>query len=220
MHSIKIAILILISAALFSCENKKIKDKASFYKYLDDPENGLCISKQVNQVQLKAKYLPAEYLAYKDFENHNQSVDLDSIIESYSHQVTIMLSIGPSQEEGKDIMIKGIYGYKDFKERLYSLNFEIEAHIKLKTFEETYRPVLSSFERLYGLKTGRDILFVFTPEVKTEEALFTDETLVFEYDDKDFGTGLTHFKFKRKDIDLLNSYDLKKLIKESLEKSS
>lgn len=220
MNNTKYIIVLFAAVLLSACANERITDMDSFYGYLNNPDHDLCIIKEANGVQLKAKYLPPEYLAYKDYMNEGRIHNLDSIIEFYSHQVTIMLSIDPVSTENNDIMTKDIGGYKNFKERLYSLNFDIEQNVELKTDDNNYKPVLSSFERMYGLKPGRDILFVFSPESKTDKALFDGKTLVFEFDDRNFGTGISRFKFKRKAINKLNAFNLKQVLEQPLNQTA
>jgi len=213
MHNIKIIILFAGLILFFSCHNSiTIVDQESFYKYIEEPENGLTVIKETKDIQLKLKYLPPEYLAFKDLKKSDEYLDVDSLIESYSHQLTFMLSLSSKQEGQTDIMFEGLSSYVEFKERLYSLNFEIEKHISLNADSEVYKPVLTSFERLYGLKSGRDILFVFSPKTKNDKALFESETLIFKYEDQDFETGISRFKFERDAIDELHEYDLKRLI--------
>lgn len=175
-----------------------------YIKWVGDTENGLIKTRKVNGIEVSVKYLPNEYLIYKELKNieeeQKQAVN-DSLYKAYEGTMTFLFTIGPDEEKGNkdDIMLTGLRNYHEYVDRSMTMNFELENFVSLKTGEKEIKPVLSSMENVYGLGKSRNILFVFAPEQNNEDfEKMTD--LDFIYADELFELGILHFNFRKEDF--------------------
>lgn len=194
---------------LISCGKKSITSNEEYLSWMNDEANGLVMSKEVGGITIKVKYLPPNYLAYQDLSGQTiiKKQESDSIIKSYDKSLTFLMTIGVDGEVKKgDVMYQGIKDYAAYKERLYTMNFDIENDITIKIGGKKYHPVLSNLENGYGLTSSRNITLVFVPEAKEEKSFYTSEEIQFTYDDDLFDTGINHFTFNREDINNIPSF--------------
>ncbi len=198
-------VLILLCVLTLGCKNNnEVHSLEDFVKWLNNQENGLCITKYINGLEIKVKYLPSVYLSYKDLSDKKMinKHEVDSLMEYYNKSMTFLMTIGPDEreEKGSDVMFKGVKDYKEYKKRICDLNFEIENYVSINTKENTYKPVLMNLENIYGLENSRSMTFVFAPIEKGQTDIYTSEDIDFIFNDDFLGTGTNHFLFKRKDV--------------------
>jgi len=203
-----------ISFLLTSCKTSHVNSVEEYNKWMNDPENGLVKTKKIKGLTVSVKYLPAAYLIYKELgETDYSEKDRDSLKKAYERSLTFLMTIAPDKEKGNknDIMLEGIVNYKDYSERLLTLNFELDKNVTLKSDNLELKPVLSALENTYGLSKSRSITFVFAPDIKEMEMLKNAKTLDFVYIDELFQLGILHFNFnneKQPSFSLFYSYTL------------
>ena len=189
---------------LFSCGKTQVNSVAEYSKWINNPSNGLIVTRKINGLKLSVKYLPAEYLEYKEIQdaNNNLKRQLDSLKNEYKNSITFLLTIGPDDDKGNknDIMFDGIKNYKEYSERLLSLNFEIDKNISLKTGGIELKPVLSALENTYGLSKNRTIVFAFSPTKNEKQEIENSKEIDFIYSDDLFQLGCMHFNFSGNDL--------------------
>ena len=197
-HFIYLLSLIL----LFSCKRQQVNSVSYYSKWINNPDNGLFITRKINGLQLSIKYLPSEFLEYKDREG-NESAHLEQ--NDYKNTLTFLMTIGPDEEKGNknDIMFDEISSYKEYTERLLALNFEIDKNITLKTRDLELKPVLSNLENTYGLSKNRSIVIAFAPTDEQRKKIEKADELEFTYSDELFDMGTMHFNFSGSDINHL-----------------
>ena len=191
--------LLIICTLLFSCERKEVSSVAEYSKWINNPANGLIATRKINGLQISVKYLPAEYLEYKDIqEDEDSKKQVDDIKKEYKNSITFLMTIGPDEEKGNknDIMFDRIKNYKEYSERLLSLNFAISDNIQLKAGDVILKPVLSALENTYGLSKNRNIVFAFAPSETEKQLIESCSELDFTYADELFQLGYMHFTFK------------------------
>ncbi|MGB0522467.1 MAG: hypothetical protein ACPGJS_05880 [Flammeovirgaceae bacterium] len=195
-------VIAFLLCLLIGCRHT-IGSAADFQQWLSQEENGLIQQKKSNNLALTAKYLPPQYLALRDlsaFEHPSKAV-YDSLLETYTHSLTFLLTISPNKtkQAAGDIMYRGIKDYLAYKERVSQLNFGIKKYIRLHTKNKTFKPVLAAFDNTYSLVEHRSVYLVFT-EDELESGFLDGEELDLVFNDEIFQTGINHFKFKREDI--------------------
>jgi hypothetical protein len=213
MISMKCICFLLVGAVLVSegCSSPVHVDSLSSYlKWLNDEANGLVKIKYVNGMEMKVKYLPAEYLANNEFRHsgeYSQALK-DSILNTYKNSVCFMLTLAPDEREkkGENVMTRSVKNYKEYAERVNDMNFKIEEFVKLKVGTKEYRPVLSSLENVYELNTGRNIMLVFVPDGLDKSTLLKADKFDFEYADELFELGTNHFVFAGIDIQKIPAF--------------
>ncbi len=195
--------LSVLLISFVSCDNtQEIKNIEEYLKWINLEENGLVKQKSVNGILMKVKLLTPDYLAYLENRGNTNGQKADSLISHYSGSYTFVLSIGPDEKSGNsgDIMYKGVQEYKEYAERMLTMNFDMEQYIKLTLDDMEYKPVLSSMENVYGLDSKRNLIFVFAPNNEKDKNFTNSSQLDFIYDGQMFDLGVNHFVFKKEDI--------------------
>lgn len=199
--------LLFIVFIFSGCTKSKVNSVFEYSKWLADHENGLVLTKKIKGLIISVKYLPSEYLIFKELseEEGNAEKNAEQVKKEYENAITFLMTIGPDESKNNknDIMFEDIENYKEYSERLLSLNFEMDKNVALKTKKNELAPVLSALENTYGLSKSRNILFVFSPNEKESEEIKNADDLDFVYTDELFSLGIMHFNFLRKNLENL-----------------
>ncbi|NQY09761.1 MAG: hypothetical protein HRT71_09640 [Flavobacteriales bacterium] len=207
-------LMIAMAILLLSCNQSSINNYEAYVQWLHNPENNLSKTRYVNGLEIKVRYSPVEFLAYRELQDevgYSQQT-IDSVVNLYKGSLTFVMEIGPDERKdvGGDIMYRGVGSYADYTKRVYAMNFDIEQYVSIKTQEGSVSPVLSNMENVYGLTKSRSIVFVFAQKQNGKD-LLNQESLDFVYDDDLFGLGINHFKFKSSDINAIPIIDFWKV---------
>lgn len=199
-YTLIIVCTLFLVGFLCSCQKEKLKLK-DYLKYINVPSNGLVKTKEVAGFALSAKYIPIDYLVYRELEeNANPSNYLiDSLRKDYKYSLNFILKIGPASDQSFDVMTGTVRTVEEFKEQAYVANFELQEYLALKINDElVLKPALVRMENLYGLADHRNINIVFSLAAADFEKIKTFDLI---YDDDLFQTGKHHFVFDKKAID-------------------
>ncbi len=199
--SIFIVIVSTVLFAFYGC-NSSTKNAKAFIENYDQNEDFMVIKKSHNII-ISVKYLSPKYLACKEaikYKQENNIKFIDSIARANIHVKHFAVKLEGDTTCG-DVMYKDIFSYPEYRKRVEELNFKIKEQILLSTGDKEYYPVLASMENTYSMTNYRIIHIIFSPLTsKTEldgcnkyEIVFYDEIL---------GTGITHFLFSKKNIEL------------------
>lgn len=194
---------IVLSVMLFACTDS-FDSPRELNQWINSPENGMVAVKQSGDKELVLKYLPASYLVYKEIKDIKEPTKglVDSLMKVYANSRSFLLTIKYKGDEPYDPVYEGIADFYDFKERKEDMQFSFDKYVKLCTSQgNEYKPVLSHMEDTYGLQKHRNIYLVFAPETESESDIMGAGELDVVFHDKIFDTGITHFVFKKKDID-------------------
>ena len=190
--------LLLLLILMSSCSKKEIKDIPSFGEWINQTENGLIRIKKINNLKLSVKYLPPEYLALREVsEVHNSTrIMYDSLLKLYKKNSTFILNISPEGANGnKDVMYAGVNNYKEYKQRVFDLNFDFSSYVFININDKLYPAKLSNLENTYSISNDRNFYLVFSDSI-----LNTGNDIDFVFDDEIFNTGISHFEFQAKDL--------------------
>ena len=199
MNRLYKSIALFALAGCLSCgksHSPVVSSAQEYAEWINQEENGFIQQKEVNGMVIQVKYVPATYLALKDFElRQNKNQTLDSLLKAYKYSTTFLFDFLPKDSQnGQDIMYRDVKDYKEYVERSMTLNFDLESKIELKTDKGVYRPVLSSLENTYGLSKGRRVYLVFTGKEKKDE-LLNAKFYDLVYTDDIYNLGILHFNF-------------------------
>jgi hypothetical protein len=190
---------LLLSITTIACRNNNVQSVTvtEYLKMLNNPDNGLVVTKKVNGLNISMKYLPAGYLVYKEQKEQSfNKAQADSIEKAYANSLTFLLTFSPDETKGNetDVMFDGLKNYKEYVERDLAMNFDMEQKVILRAGKKAYKPVLSSMENIYSLNNGRSIILVFVPTDNKEEFNKMDD-VDLTYTDDLFNVGILHFNF-------------------------
>ena len=189
-------LLILISTALFNCtNNKSFNNVNELAKYINNSENGLFKEKTIGVINYKLKYLPTEYLVYKQLSANSKKSVIDSLNMEYKNSITFLLSIGPSDDQSFDITQYGVSNYQEFSVLIEKMCFRADQliYIQDKSGKE-HKPAIVQMENINALEKHRNLMVVFH-----NESYFSND-FSFVFNDELFSTGINKFLFRSKDI--------------------
>lgn len=184
--------LYYIAALLPACQPAKLSE-ADFYRWMNNPDNGLVQSKKVNDLRITVKYLPPQWLTYREEKSYQGGMEISNNEQSsYQSSHVFLLTIQPDAE---DIMYHGVADYVAYKERIMALNFHLEEYVQLRIGERILKPVLHTLEDTYGVAPHRNVYIVFADE--QSDSITSNQELDFVLADQIFNTGISHFVFSQ-----------------------
>ena len=195
MKTTKQLLMLLLMAFTVACSNDaframKLHEEGSHVK-----------SRRANGLLLRAQLVSAETLLSQDMAANKalQLLDRDSLLTAYKKQVTILMQIAPDPESGAatDIIHRNAADYSEYKQLVHQLNFGMEERVALQIGTQSYKPVLSTMENIYGLTPERSFLFVFAPGDATDSNFYGTPSMDFVFEDDLFKTGINHFILKK-----------------------
>ena len=196
-------LLLFIGLSFNSCKDS-IHTKKEFFKWINNPSNGLVKKVTVGPLDYQVKYLPAEYLAFDEWEQEHEAgsnVSLDYLLGEYKNSLTFLFTIAPNGTGGNvDVVKAGLNNYEEFNERVHEMNFHMAEYISLKVDDVIYKPVLTRLENIYGVGKYRNFHIVFAPSFKDSVTIRTGDKFDFTYADQFHKTGISHFLFRRENI--------------------
>lgn len=205
MRNLILFIWILLAA---SCGNGSLSSELEMYQWLNNEANGLSKTTKVNGYKINVKYLPPSYLSYMDRKNGlvPTKTNKDSIGATRRSR-TFLLTLSPDHENKaeRDILFENTQSYEDYQARMHAMNFQMGEWVTLKEGGKVLKPSGSFMENIYSLGNQRSICFVFPEESTMTED--TKEELEFVFQDAFFGTGVTHFTFRRDAMNQLPEFN-------------
>jgi hypothetical protein len=194
----KITFILFAISLLTACSTRALKP-AEFMKFINEEKNGLNKVKNINGLKIKVKYLPSDFLAYKEFKDSDMSGDekLDSLKKLYANSLTFVMELSPEKEKSQDVMLQNIHSEQEYKDRVNVMNFNMKDYLEIEVDGKNISPSIANLENIYGLKNSRKVIVVFPVEIKK---MTRGKELKFTYSDEIYSTGVNHFEFQSDDI--------------------
>lgn len=156
-------------------------------------------SRKVNGITFQVKYLPADYLAYKEVMMGNGNLgEFDSLKAVYNCGLYFQIVIEADKNDPVygNLMSYQLSSSQELTERIRYLSFKSDEFIKLRCNGVLYTPVLTHFEGFSQLsnKILFQVSFIlqnYSCDLKTE--LFDGVSVVI--DDPYWMTGISQFYF-------------------------
>jgi len=153
----------------------------AYIQWVENPNNGLNVSKDIGDFQFQLQYKPYEYLAIRELRKTEiEAADLQAKVNKMEDLQYFTFQLG--KQNGSDILKSNIGASGDYSKNIEYLSFGLQRDLKLVEGGDTLACVLHHFERSYGITPTAKIVLAFpattTPIAKT-----------FIYDDSHFGFG-------------------------------
>ena len=196
---------VLCFALLFACGSSgEVNSEEAYVKWLNNEKNGLIKTKYIGELKLTVKYLPPDYVVYREVKSGSKKYskeEKEKMLAEAKNTRTFILTIGPDERKKGtgDIMFYNVKGEEDYTFRAEALNYNMDKYVYIGTGKISHAPKLHVLENTYGLTTHRDVYLVFADDDEKKDLLKAD-TLDFVFNDEIFGTGISHFSFSRKDL--------------------
>lgn len=190
---------------LFACGSSgKVNSEESYVKWLNDEKNGLIKTKYIGELKLTVKYLPPDYVVYREMKSGNRKYskqEKEKMLAEAKNTRTFILTIAPDKRRKGtgDIMFYNVKGEEDYTFRAEALNYNMDKYVYIGTGITNHAPKLHVLENTYGLTEYRDVYLVFADDDEKKD-LLKAKALDFVFNDEIFGTGISHFNFSGKDF--------------------
>jgi hypothetical protein len=196
--------------ALASCGRPESLPAADYEKWVVGEESGLIQRKKINGVEVIARYMPAELLAYREYRAFPQT-SFDSLKTSYHCGLSFQITLRADKQNGAygNLMYFNLAGEQDLSERTHYLNFSVPEFIDLKYDGNTYKPVLANFEgySALGNQLSFQVVFVFPDyecgKFKPVTTGNDSDELELTFSDPIWNLGVNHFTFEKKSLEEL-----------------
>lgn len=180
------------SMMLFSCAQKELSVK-DYLAWVNNPENGLKVSKEIKDYKIELFYKPAEYIAI----NEQKTTEIDTAlfyqrikeIKDFQYYTLKIESL-----KGTEMMRTNIASEHEYSQRLQYFSDLVQYDLSLEENNDTLTCQLFHFERNYGVAPYNNIVLGF-PKPTQENA----KTLVFN--DQMLGIGKIKLKIEKENID-------------------
>ncbi len=179
------------------------------YAWLNDPEHGLRADKTLEDLSLQVKYLPPDYLVYRELKGKAYTRrTVDSLRAQYRNTRTFLLTVAfnESTSPSGNVLFYGVNDPREYKQRIEQLNFSIGDYVSVRAGGKEFRPLLSTFENLYTVGNKRTLYLVFG-EDEHHQGLLGADSLDFTFNDLIFESGINHFAFRKENLDNIPKID-------------
>jgi hypothetical protein len=191
--------LLCIAVMASSCSNHSL----TVSEYLKWVETGKKIetTKKVEDYEFKAKYLPREFLAYRDLRNEKPDAQkMRQSIGNYTSSYCMVLKIATANHD-KDVLGNDAQGKEGYYGRLQYFISGIQNDLTLCDGIDTLHCTICNFERTYNVSPYLTFYLVFDTKKPQKEHFEHDLTLA--YDDRTLGVGKVNLSLDRSDLNSL-----------------
>ncbi|MBT1705602.1 hypothetical protein [Chryseosolibacter indicus] len=202
-NSLNSLLLFIVAILILSCNNKRPASLGaeSYLRWISSTESNFVKVKTINNFNIQVKYLPSQYLAYREFMN-SDSLSYDSLLKSYACGLSfqILLHADKNDKHYYNLQYYGLTSEEELAARIRYLSFGIENFISIKHNENLYLPILSNFEGFdfIGNRLSFQVVFVI-PEYNCGRGSTLND-LILSFEDPYWSTGKSNFEFKGVDI--------------------
>jgi len=169
-----------------------------YQKWLFGESTDLKKVKQVNDINITAQYLPANYLAYKEMLADDAVMDSTHYKNSLDHYqcgLTFRVLVEP-EKGGVNLLYHRVSSEVGYKQRVNALSFEIDQYISMNVGGTEYTPVLAHYEGYNEMLNRLIFTTVFQPEeFKCGSFDASTEKITIQFDDPFWSTGVNNFTY-------------------------
>ncbi len=201
MYSYKYVLFFILSLfMLISCEDAALTPR-EYMTWVQNPENGLKSTRQLNSFQFELQYKPAAYVALLEFRNEQyDNKDFEMMKNSFSNLQYYTFKI--TTTENNDLMKTNIGNIQAYSQRVQYVSSQMQQDFKLKVGENEYPCTLYLFEPNYGVAPYNNILLGFNVG-NASSKIMQDQTLIWK--DNVFGVGIIKMTINADDINKANN---------------
>lgn len=193
MKKLKAILFVSISILILSCEKKEL-GSMEFIQWIENEDNGLKVSKKIDDYDFTLQYKPLEYIFLLENKSLNPSKEAFSNRKSEMEGMQYY-TLRINSEKNRELMNVGIQKEEDYYRKLEYFTSYMQGDISLIQDGDTLPCLLFHFERNYGLSPNNDFVLGFE---QSEEEKKGDRTLIFN--DQVLGTGTVKLSISNNDI--------------------
>jgi len=186
------SVLFLMMALSFSACKQHALNGNEYVAFVENEKNDMVRTKQVEDLNFRVQYCPAEYLLLKELKTDRISA-AELAQRKKDNEGMHFFRLRIRTNDGLDVL-KYKASEADAYARTQYLSYDFEQDIALVSGSDTIFPAVFHFERTYGVTPFADFMLGFEANVKAG----SDFQLLI--DDKVFDTGVLKFTYNDKDI--------------------
>ncbi len=185
----------------FSCQKEWTKEE--YTVFLNEEENGIVQKFEKGNLEIKAGYIPNEWMASRFLEEDLDRQKLDSIKRKLKDNLYFSLEFSAN---GKDLLSNLAGNRTQFGTLVNKLAFGLEDNVCLTTqSKDTLNLIDQHFPRYYGMSDANHVLLIFDQQnIKNK-----NQNLQLKLKDVGLKTGDISFRYKKEHIKRINKMHLK-----------
>ena len=176
-----------------SCSHRPLT-YTEFVDWLRDPEHGLSISKETEQIGLRLQYVPNEELVMRDCKADPNSMEFLNQLNKHKDSYTFHLQLKALRSN--DLLSAATSDPEVYYQRQYYFNALVQDDLSLVIGTDTLPCALAHFERTYGAVPYNTLVISFVDD----RELNAISDLKFVYYDRAFGLGPLEFLIAKENI--------------------
>ncbi len=192
--------LFVLLLSISCASDKKELVWSEYSAWMQDHIDQLQKEKVINGIELSSFYQPADYLAYRDIQNSNKSIDSTSYkmsLSNYQCGMTFKITL-KTDVKGLNLLYHQIDSEQAYKERVNKLHFHADQFISMTIGKNIYAPILANYEGYNELNNQLVFTVVFdADEFDCGELSPEIENIKITFDDPYWSMGVNHFSYKR-----------------------
>lgn len=177
-----------------ACSKPSTLNAKEYVAWIENPDNGVCITKKINDFEFAILYKPVDYIVA--MESKNKNISKDSILKrknslkGYQYYTFRIRSF-----KDNEFFRTGMTSENEYYERLEYFVSNAQNDITLVEGKDTIPCAVYHFERNYGISPYNNIVLSF----EEKDSLNTADK-VFIYEDKVLGLGKIAIKIKANEL--------------------
>lgn len=182
----------MLISIMFSCSSDELGVK-DYLSYIKDGDNGLKITKELNNYQFELQYKPVEFIAI----NEQRTIHVnDTLFKKRVKELEGLqyYTLKIQSLTGTEMMRTGINSEQEYSNRLQYFSDLAQYDMRLVDGNDTLTCALFHFERNYGVAPYNNIVLAF-PKIEGE-----NNTKTFTFSEQVLGVGKVNLKIAQQDI--------------------
>lgn len=185
---------LLILGFTWACVPTEVETERELIEFVQNPDNGLRESTEVNNIKVTVIYKPTDLLVSQEI--RDKPVDdsrLTALKKKYGSYHYFTVSFSQDNKEALHTQ-NGMDVYSDL---VQTLSFKMQDYVTLTTSASDTIPVADfMLNRTFGMSSSTDLLFVFSKEKSAGK-----DWVQFNLNEFGLNTGNQRFRFQKKDLD-------------------
>lgn len=179
-------LLITQLAMLKTCGNTpQALERGAYVQWVEAPENGLLLARSIGEYEFALQYKPAEYIVLQENGPDVPAAKLQQGCADIADMEYFTFRIG--KRDGSDLLKDDVSTTDQFTSRLAYFSAAMQHDLFVVSGTDTFPCLLFHFERTYGVDPRSTFLLGF--DITALKNSHSPAELIFNYDDKELGTG-------------------------------
>jgi hypothetical protein len=183
---------LLMIGSLMGCSEQRVVSEAELKSYILNPENGLIVTRNKNDVAIDVLYRPSVLVSALQIDGITDKEQRNKTIKQFDSLTYFIIRLS---RNGQEIENAFVSDPEKFSKVISYLSSAVAGNIYLTTPNDTLRALDAVYTRMFGAATATSVMVVFDTNAKDLEG-----TVNLHFDDTELGLGLNEFEFDADNI--------------------